>query len=132
MGLQWIVVGTVDFFFFSEMKGTYRTILGPVFFCVLLTSVLLDKVLVRKSVGVDSCGGDVAVFVFDINQPSMPTPFYSVLEYVSAFMALSTVFYSINSPDNSPLSHSALPVLFFPHWFIQLYISLLKSSSALM
>ena len=31
-------------------------------------------------------------------------------------MALSTVFHSINSPDNSPLSHSVLPVLFLPYW----------------
>ena len=28
------------------------------------------------------------------------------------FMALSTVFHSINSPNNSPLSHSVLPVFF--------------------
>ena len=31
------------------------------------------------------------------------------------FMALSTVFLSINSLDNSPLSHSVLPVLFQPY-----------------
>ena len=30
----------------------------------------------------------------------------------SVFMAFSTVFHSINSPDNSPLPHSVLPVLF--------------------
>ena len=40
--------------------------------------------------------------------------FYSVLVSVSVVMALSTVFHSINSPDNSPLSHSVLPVLFLP------------------
>ena len=56
-------------------------------------------------------GGDVAVYVFDINQLSLPTPFYSVLVSVSFFMAFSTVFRSINSPYNSPLSHSVLPVL---------------------
>ena len=38
----------------------------------------------------------------------------SVLVSVSVFMALSTVFHSINSPDNSLLSHSLLPVLFQP------------------
>ena len=76
-------------------------------------------------------GGDVAVHVFDINQPSLPTPFYSVLESVSVFMALSTVFYSINSPNNCPLSHSVLPVLFLPYRSFQLYISLWKSPSAL-
>ena len=55
-------------------------------------------------------GGDVAVHVFDINQPSLPTPFYSVLVSVSVFMVFSAVFHFINSPDNSPLSHSVLPV----------------------
>ena len=40
------------------------------------------------------------------NQPSLPTPFYSALVSISAFKALLTVFHSINSPDNSPLSHS--------------------------
>ena len=57
-----------------------------------------------------SRGGDVAVYVFDINQPSLPTPFHYVLVSISVFMALSTVFHSINAPDNSPLSHSVLPV----------------------
>ena len=58
-----------------------------------------------------SRGGDVAVYVFDVNQPSLPSPFHSVLVSISAFMALSTVFHSINSPDNSPLSHSVLLIL---------------------
>ena len=73
--------------------------------------------------GSPSRGGDVAVNVFDINQPSLPTPFHSVLVSVSVFMALSTVFHSINSPDNSPLSHLVLPVLFPPYWFFQVYMS---------
>ena len=71
-----------------------------------------------------SCDGDVAVYVFDTNQPSLPTPFCPALVSVSVFMALATVFHSINSPDNSLLSHSVLPVLFLPYWFFQLYISL--------
>ena len=58
------------------------------------------------------CGEDVTVFVADINQPSLPTPFHSVLVSISVFIALSTVFHSINYPDNSPLSHSVLLVLF--------------------
>ena len=33
-------------------------------------------------------------------------------------------FHSINSPDNSPLSHSVLAVLSLPHWSFQLYVSL--------
>ena len=32
-----------------------------------------------SSSGSPSLGGDVAVYVFDINQPTLPTPFYSVL-----------------------------------------------------
>ena len=57
-----------------------------------------------------SHSGDVAVYVFDINQLSLPAPFFSFLVSVSVFMALSTVFYFLNSPDNSSLSHSVLPV----------------------
>ena len=109
--------------------------------------------------------GDVAVYVFDINQPSLPTPFHSILvpisvfmslstlfheshkfswqlsafslcssgliSAISVFMALSTVFHSINFPDNSPLSHSVLLVLFLPKWSFKLYIPLWKSPSAL-
>ena len=59
-------------------------------------------------------GGDVAVYVPHINQPSLPTPFHPVLESISVFMTLSTVFHYINSPDNSLLSHSVFPVLFLP------------------
>ena len=83
-----------------------------------------------------SRGGDVAVYVFGINQPSLPTPFYSVL--VSVFMALSTVFHSLNSPGNSPLSHSVrlvlflsvLSTVFLPYRSFQLCISLWKSPPA--
>ena len=60
------------------------------------------------------------VYVSDINQPSVPTRFYSVLVSVSVFMALSTVFHFINSPDNFPLSHSVLPVLVLLYWCFQL------------
>ena len=74
--------------------------------------------------GSPSCGGDFAIYVFDINQPSLPTPFYSVLVSISVFMALSTVFHTINSPNDCPLSHSVLLVLLLSHWFFQLYTSL--------
>ena len=43
------------------------------------------------------------------------------------YVALSTVFHSMNFPSNSPRSHSVLPVLFLPYWSFQLYISLKKS-----
>ena len=71
-----------------------------------------------------SRGGDVAVYVVEINQPSLPIPFYSVLVSVSAFTVLWTVFHSTNSPDTSSFPHSVLPVLFLPHWSFQLHISL--------
>ena len=74
--------------------------------------------------GLPSRGGDVAVYVVDIKQLSLPAPFHSVLVSVSVFMALSTVFDSIDSPDNSLLSHSVLPVLFLLYWSFQLYICL--------
>ena len=74
--------------------------------------------------GSPSRGGDAAVYVFDTNQPSLPGPFHSVLMSISVFIALSTVFHSISSPDNPPLSHSVLPVLFLPYWSFQLCISL--------
>ena len=60
-------------------------------------------------------GGDI---------PSLPTPFYSVLESLSVFMALLPVFHSINSLDESPFSHPVLPVSFLPYWCSQLYASL--------
>ena len=40
------------------------------------------------------------------------------------------LFHSVNSPDNSPLSHFLFPVQFLPYWYFQLYTSLLKSPSA--
>ena len=64
-----------------------------------------------------SRGGDVTV-------TELAYSFSSVHVSVSVFMALSTVFNTINSPDNSPLSHSLLLVLFLPYWPFQLYISL--------
>ena len=67
---------------------------------------------IQVPVGSPSRGGDVTVCVFDINQPSLPTPFYSVLVPLFDFMALSTVFDSKNSLSSTLLSHSVLPVFF--------------------
>ena len=67
-------------------------------------------------------------FMSNINQPSLPTPFYSVLVSVSVILALSSVFRSVYSPDNSPLSHSVLPVLYLPYWSFQLYYLRMKVS----
>ena len=65
--------------------------------------------------GSASRGGDVMADAFDTNQPSLPTPFYSVLVSISVFMALSTAFHSINSPDSCQFSHSVPLVLSLPY-----------------
>ena len=93
---------------------------------LVMHSILLSltPTLLMAPAGSPSRGGDVTVYVCDINQPSLPTPFYSVLVSISDFMALSTAFHSINSPDNFPFSHSLLPVLSLPFWSLQLYVSL--------
>ena len=73
-------------------------------------------------------GGDVT-FMSDISQPSLPTPFRSVLVSFSVSMALSTVFHCINSPDNSRFSNSVLRsylCLIGPFNYISLYESLLQ------
>ena len=56
-------------------------------------------------VGLLSRGGNVPVYVLDITKPSLPTLSILFFVSVSVFMAISTVFYSMNFPDNSPLSH---------------------------
>ena len=76
--------------------------------------------------GSPSRGGDFAVDVLGMNHPSLPTPFYSVPVPISVFMTLSAVFHPIYSPDNSPLSHSVLAVLFLPLSSIPLDESLLQ------
>ena len=63
--------------------------------------------------GSPSRGGDVLGYDFD---SELSRSFCSVLVSISVFMALSTVFHSINSSDISPASHSVLPVLFLSYW----------------
>ena len=87
---------------------------GPLLLAIFFNFFFMNicTVVVLVPAGSPSRGGDVAVYVFDKNRPSLPTPFYFVLVSVPVFMAFSTVFHSINYPDNSPLSHSVLLVLF--------------------
>ena len=79
--------------------------------------------------GSPSRDGDVTVYVLDINQPNLPTLFILLL-CLFVFIALSTVFHSINSSHNSPFSHSVLPVLSLcligPFNYISLYESFLQ------
>ena len=81
--------------------------------------------------GSASCGLDVVVYGFDINQLSLPTPFYSVLASISVFMALSTAFLSINFPTTLRFLTLFLRSYFLPYWSCQLYVSFWKSLSAL-
>ena len=62
-------------------------------------------------------------FMSDINQPSLPTPFYSVFVSISVYMALSTVFL-----DSSPFSDSVLlsALLALSTIYIYLFESLLQ------
>ena len=104
-----------------------------IIYYILYQLSICNYILYQLSVpvGSPSRGGDVAAYVFNLSQPSLPTPFYSALVSVSVFMTLSTVFHFINSPNNSLLSHSVLLVSFLPYWSFQPYISLWKTLSAL-
>ena len=60
------------------------------FFFVRLLLLAFFKISVPM--GSPSRGGDVAVYVFDINQPSLPTPFYSVLVSISVLWSFRLYF----------------------------------------
>ena len=60
---------------------------------VVVLSLLL-LVVTEIPAGSRSRGRDVMVYVSDRNQPSLPTPIYSILVSISVFMALSTVLHS--------------------------------------
>ena len=85
-----------------------RDILNRIFSAFSLPH-LFSFFLCHVPMGSPSRGGDGTVYVF------AHTFFNSVLAPVSVFMALSTVFHSINSPDNSQFSHSVLLVLSLPY-----------------
>ena len=61
------------------------------FFFYDVVSVLGSHDIVIPT-GSSSRGGDVAVHVFDITQPSLPTPFYSVLLPVSVLWPIQLYF----------------------------------------
>ena len=98
--------------------------------CVIQCTKLTYSVSQCIPMGSPSHGGNVTVYIW--HKPTkLAHPFLSVLVAISVFMALSTVLHLINSPDNSPFSHSVLVVLSLPYWSFQLYISFWKSPSAL-
>ena len=105
-------------------KGSHQTLSVCSWHCILLLPCT------GVPVGLPSHGGDVGACVFDLNQPSLPTPFCSFLVSFSVFTAISNVFHSINSSDNSLLPHSVLMVLFLLcDWSFQLCICLYESLS---
>ena len=95
---------------------------------VITLCLTLSLSLSLVPTGSPSSGGDVVVYVKDINQSSMPTPFYSVLVSVPIFTTLSAEFYSINCSNNYSLSHSVLLFLFLPYWSFHLYVSIINVS----
>ena len=111
-----IITNGVNLSAFQTSQIVTRTDLHLILF-------LFFSIPVHLPAGSPSRGGDVVVYAKDINQPSLPTPFYSVLVSISVFMGLSTVFHSINSPDNSLFSHFVLPVLSFSYWSFKLHVS---------
>ena len=97
---------TFSFHFSSIIPQTF---FSHIVTCVIKVNQTLTYDLMNCTRGSPSRDRDVT-FMSDINQPSLPTPFYSVLVSLSVFKTLSTVFNSINSPDNSSFSDSVLPV----------------------
>ena len=87
-----------------------------VFICIEIKSLHIHSSVLQMPYNGGLCPGQ--------KPTELAHSFYSVLVSVSVFMAFSIVFHSINSPDNSPLSHSVLPVLFLPYWSFKLYIYL--------
>ena len=88
----------------SEVRSDTAAVIAVVSYSE--SFVVLKSCHFSVPTGSPSRGGAVTVYVYDIKQPSLPTPFYSVLVSFSVFMALSTVFCAIHSPDNSPFSLS--------------------------
>ena len=86
-------------YLFSEFSKVYLIQSKLPFFYSHFQHFFIQLPLAVVPTGSLSSGGDAAVNFFDINQPSLITPFYSVLVSVSVFMALSAVFHFINSPD---------------------------------
>ena len=114
-----IPLHTTSFWFFLSFSWALVCLASTQWFPLVLWDFLLAVLFLNfKSLEPHPCWLTFHVvgmlwFMYDINQLSLPTPFYSVLMSISVFIALSTVFHFINSPDNSPFSHAVLPVLSF-------------------
>ena len=108
------------FYHLSQTVPTARGVVGQ-----NTCNIALPVLRTAVPAGSPSLRWGVAVYVFDINQPSLPTPFFFLFScLIFVFMALPTVFRPINFPENSPLSHSVLLVVILSYWSFQLHISL--------
>ena len=108
-GKSWIVIKRSAFGYFElalrpSFWGTLQQQLQGSFGDGLTLDIFV-------STGSPSRGGDVAVYVSEINQPSLPTPFFCSCVCFCLYSPFNCISF-LNSPDNSPLSHSILPVLF--------------------
>ena len=96
----------------------------------LLVDIVTDVATpVSVPAGSPSRGGDVTVYVLDKSKRGCPL--LLLCTFFSVFIAVSTVFHSTNFPDNSPLSHSVLVVLFCLVGSFNYNFSSQKSPSAL-
>ena len=76
------------------------------------------------STGSPSRGGHIAVHVFDVNQPSLPTPLYYVLVSISVYDPFNCISFHKFSRQLSAFSlffrffrSFVLPVLYPPYWW---------------
>ena len=80
-------------------KGVYGVSLAEtslLWISVLSTELKKKSNLRHVPVGSPSRGGDVAVYVLDINQASLPTPFYSVLFLLFYYCVYFCLYASFN------------------------------------
>ena len=88
---------------------------------------LLSSFAVTVPAVSSSPGGGVVVYVFDINQPSLPTPFYFCSCVCFCLCAhFSSISFHKFSRQLFSLSHSVLLVFILPYWSFQL-LSIYKS-----
>ena len=74
---------------FRPIRGLFQ---GLVRWIYIYISRLFEPSSLVVPTGSPSRGGDVAVYVFNINQLSLPTPFYSVLVSVSVLWSFQLYF----------------------------------------
>ena len=121
------ISGSQFFFFGGGSTHFSTTIKGKTLYCIFNTGEEESGLCIIVPAGSPSRVGDFAVCVFDINQPSLPTPFYSVLLSVSVWWPFQLYFIPEILPTTLSLSQSVLLVFFLPLIGPFNYISLYES-----